>query len=90
MSKMYENKKNYTIKGEINKNYSICLSGQTKTPPFCDGSHKKNSESNGPYIHKCKKNEDLFICGCGGSTNKPWCDGSHQKCPEHDDYMKRW
>jgi CDGSH-type Zn-finger protein len=53
----------------------ICQCGQTKTPPYCDGSHENTDKQ--PLIYTSKSNQQLFICGCGKSAAIPFCDGSH-------------
>ncbi|MFK5895120.1 MAG: CDGSH iron-sulfur domain-containing protein [Pseudomonadota bacterium] len=53
----------------------ICQCGQTKTPPYCDGSHEATDKE--PLVYTAKSNEQLSICGCGKSASLPFCDGSH-------------
>ncbi|MCW8932734.1 MAG: CDGSH iron-sulfur domain-containing protein [Gammaproteobacteria bacterium] len=54
----------------------ICRCGQTKTPPYCDGSHRDTDSE--PYEYTAKTNQQLYLCRCGKSKEIPFCDGSHK------------
>jgi len=54
----------------------ICQCGQTKTPPYCDGSHQGTDKE--PLEYTAEADDQLYLCGCGKSANIPFCDGSHQ------------
>lgn len=54
----------------------ICQCGLTKTPPYCDGSHKQTDKE--PLTYTAETDEQLYLCGCGKSANIPFCDGSHK------------
>jgi CDGSH-type Zn-finger protein len=62
---------------EAGKDYWWCSCGQSKTQPFCDGSHKGSSFNPVKYHAETSKQE--YFCGCKASGNAPVCDGSHKK-----------
>ncbi|MBC6408194.1 MAG: CDGSH iron-sulfur domain-containing protein [Rhodobacteraceae bacterium] len=57
------------------KSYFWCACGQSKTQPFCDGSHKDTGIS--PVKFEADADKKVFFCGCKASANAPLCDGSH-------------
>jgi len=58
-----------------------CMCGLTKTPPFCDGSHKGISDNHHavPMVVHYNNDETVYVCGCRQSANLPFCDGTHKK-----------
>ena len=57
------------------ESYWWCACGQSKTQPYCDGSHKGTGFSPVEYVAKRTKN--VFFCGCKRSGKTPLCDGAH-------------
>ena len=57
------------------KSYWWCACGQSKSQPYCDGSHKGTGISPVEYVAKRTKN--VYFCGCKYSAKQPLCDGAH-------------
>ena len=66
----------YAVDVEAGKSYWWCACGQSKTQPFCDGSHKGGDFS--PVEYKADKSGTAYFCGCKHSAKAPLCDGTHK------------
>ena len=67
----------YAVEVEVGKTYYWCACGQSKTQPFCDGSHKTSGIE--PVAFQAEKTETVYLCGCRKTANAPFCDSSHNK-----------
>ena len=56
--------------------YYWCQCGETKNPPFCDGSHVSTGIEPLPFESTGKGT--MSLCNCGLSEHAPNCDGKHQ------------
>lgn len=55
--------------------YYWCQCGQTKTVPFCDGSHEGTGFE--PLEFTVDTAKTYAVCNCGHTKTPPFCDGSH-------------
>ena len=67
----------YAVNVEKGKDYYWCACGQSKSQPFCDGSHKSTNFS--PVKYQAGESETVYFCGCKQTASQPLCDGSHAK-----------
>ena len=65
----------YAVEVEAGKKYFWCACGNSKSQPFCDGSHKGSAFNPVPFT--AEKSETVFLCGCKHTGNAPYCDGTH-------------
>ena len=64
-----------SVKLEGAQTYLWCRCGQSKTQPFCDGSHAGTDITPLKFIPK--ENETVVLCRCKATANAPFCDGAH-------------
>ena len=65
----------FPVEVEAGKTYFWCSCGQSKSQPFCDGSHKGSSFA--PTKFTAETSKTAYFCGCKNSENGALCDGSH-------------
>lgn len=61
---------------EEGKAYLWCSCGLSVDQPFCDMTHKGDSDLK-PMVIKVEKSDSAWLCQCKQSKNPPYCDGSH-------------
>jgi CDGSH-type Zn-finger protein len=67
----------YAVEVESGKTYFWCACGESKSQPFCDGSHKGAGFT--PFKYEAEESKKVFFCGCKSTASQPMCDGSHKK-----------
>jgi len=64
-----------SVKLEGGQTYFWCRCGQSKTQPFCDGSHAGTDIT--PLKFTPEEDGSAALCRCKATANAPFCDGTH-------------
>jgi CDGSH-type Zn-finger protein len=67
----------YKAELEAGQEYWWCACGESKSQPFCDGSHSKTDFR--PVAYKAVESKPAYFCGCKQTSKQPFCDGTHGK-----------
>jgi CDGSH-type Zn-finger protein len=59
--------------------YHWCACGESKSQPYCDGSHRTTSFV--PLAFQVEDAAKVALCLCKHTKNPPYCDGTHAKLP---------
>ncbi|MGB0867221.1 MAG: glutamate synthase-related protein, partial [Granulosicoccaceae bacterium] len=70
------NNKPVAVNLEKGKEYYFCACGNSKTQPFCDGSHAGTSFK--PKAFTAESDGEAYLCACKHSAGIPFCDGTHK------------
>ncbi len=54
-----------------------CAGGESKSQPFCDGSHRGTLLT--PLKIVVDEAKEVFLCACKRTQTPPYCDGTHKK-----------
>jgi CDGSH-type Zn-finger protein len=56
--------------------YWWCACDQSKSQPFCDGSHKGFEFA--PVKFEATESKTVWFCACEHTAHRPMCDGTHK------------
>lgn len=72
-------KKPYKMNVKEGQRYFWCSCGFSQDVPFCDGSHRGQSDKRS-LCFTIEHSGEVFLCTCQKTAAPPYCDGSQEGC----------